>query len=234
MNLPVPLHATGGLYNTKSEVRLLSHVAQHADRGIEATVLDVHGWSAIVLHSLTPLIPEAPVEGQDYSYYFLFRESGLQRFLLASTDTKLVDVLLDRLGLRNRVGKPAISISKLVSELSSDPAEYSMSAVHARIEGFGQALRSAAFYGNDVGEAAMFRQLLPKLTPHRVTLRHVARRREVLSASYSADIGFTYSGGTSLRDVDSALRFLSKRGYLDWDASMAAHAEDGEPDGSYK
>src|ERR1035437_5000533 len=118
MNLPVPLHATGGLYNTKSELRLLSYVAQHADRGVESTVLDVRGWSAIVLHSPTPLIPEANEQGHGYSYYFLFRESGAQRFLLASTDAKLVDILLDRLGIKNRVGKPAVNIAKLVAELS--------------------------------------------------------------------------------------------------------------------
>jgi hypothetical protein len=232
MNLPVPLHATGALYNTKSDLRLLSYIEQHADKGIESRGLDVRGWSAIVLNSSTPLIQEVPLEGHGYIYYFLFRESGPQRFLLTSTDAKLVDILLDRLGIKGRVGKPAVNISKLVAEISNNPAEYSMSAVHTRVEGFGQALRSAAFYGNDVGEAVMFRQLLPKHTPHRVMLRHVARHRDVLSASYWADVGFVYQSESSLRDVDSALRFLSKRGYLDWDVTMAAQAESGEPDGS--
>src|ERR1017187_9560011 len=92
MNLPVPLHATGALYNTKSDLRLLSYIEQHADKGIESRGLDVRGWSAIILNSSTPLIQDAPLEGHGYSYYFLFRESGPQRFLLTSTDAKLVDI----------------------------------------------------------------------------------------------------------------------------------------------
>ena len=152
-----------------------------------------------------------------YYYSFLFRQGGKGRFLLVSEHTELVVILLKRLGMNAQVRPPEIKVKELVNHLATKPSLYVMSAVYAHIEGYGQALKSIAFYGSDVGETVLFRQLLPQLTPHRVSLRDVSRRAEILSIGARGEISFTYATGSSLIDVDHGMRFLSEKGYLNWE-----------------
>jgi hypothetical protein len=189
--------------------------------------LSAAGWLGLTLESKHPLVPEPEIR-PIYEYSFLLRPTALGRFLITSTDLRLIDILLERFHIRRSVVRPSIKIHELVVNLCERPAEYTLGAVHTRIEGFGQALRNAAFYGNDVGEAVLFRELLGRMQGHRVTLRDARKRADIIGIGQKGDVSFAYHGADSLRDVDSALRFISRRGFLDWTASSETEgAEDG-------
>jgi len=93
-----------------------------------------------------------------------------------------------------------------------------LSAVHSNIEGYGQSLRNISFYGKDVGEALLFREMLIRTIPSRVMLNDIPHENEIISISNSGSISFsTIRGERSLNEVDSALAFLSKNDFLRWE-----------------
>jgi hypothetical protein len=72
------------------------------------------------------------------------------------------------------------------------------------------------FFGSDLAEAGLFKELLPRLLCYQVRLRDVRRNTEVLLVGNRGDIGLSYRGSQSLIDADDALRFLSRRQYISW------------------
>ena len=223
MTIPVPLSATGGLF--ASGGRIVELDVWRAVRGIQLSPVEGTSWAAMELVSREPLLGEIDSTEDGFRYYYLFRRGLADRFLLVSSDSQLNAILLHKAGIADEVLQPKIDVGGLVNELSRKPGAYAMSAVYASIEGYGQALRRSSFFGTDLAEALLFTQLLPHLLPYRVTLRDIARRTDVLSASSKGEIAFTYSGPTSLRDTDAALRFISARGHMAWtvDDDTALH-----------
>jgi hypothetical protein len=91
-----------------------------------------------------------------------------------------------------------------------------MSSVHAKVEGYGESLRNIGFYGDDIGEAMLFRDIVPKLIPSVVQLRDTIKKREIMSVGIDGSVRFPYFGPYTLSDVDAALRFLSQNDFLRW------------------
>jgi hypothetical protein len=203
---------SGSLYSAVGEE---SQLAWEQIPGLAIQEMEVRGWYSLKLTVSTSLISNEPWAKQ-YEYYFLLRRSG-RRFLLASAHADLDEHRLIARGV-GKIGaiKPTIDIPRMVGELTQVPGRYVMSAVWARVEGFGQTLRAIALYGTDLAASTLFTGILPQLVPHRVQLRDVATRAEILSVASRGEVGFSYSSSRSLRGVDSALSFLSHRGYLEW------------------
>lgn len=221
MNLPPFFASTGRLYRTRraTDQDFVSEFKKI--EMLEVVDLQLTGWFHLTLSSPTPLLRE-PEIGAGYSYNYLLRRGSGGRYLLVSTHNELVAQLLDRAGVRGTLSSPDVNIPVLVNDLVGNPGEYSMSAVYARVEGYGQSLPSLALYGSDLAEASLFRQMLPAIQPHRVTLRHVSTRSEVLSVASRGEASFQYAGLGSLRGVDAALGFLSRRRYLEWDSDESS------------
>jgi hypothetical protein len=155
-----------------------------------------------------------------YKYFFLVRESG-EHILLLGGHFSLIEILLDKCGLKDYAFCPAIEVPLLVKSLTESPSSYVMSAVYARVQGFGQSLRSVALYGSDVGEARLFRDILDGLQPYRVALRKVESGEEILSVGSRGEVSFHYNGRKSLTEVDGALGFLARSKYIDWGKRLA-------------
>jgi hypothetical protein len=181
---------------------------------------EVPGWSHLVLTSTDPLLPDDQEGATQYRYHFLVRESGA-RFLLVSAHAELVFSLLGYLGRRERVLTPSVDVPRITMDLVKKPGGYCLGAVFARVDGYGQSIRSVALYGNDLGEAQLFSDLLPHLVPYRVHLRDVRTGLEVLSIGSKGEVAFFYRGSFSLRSVDMALGFLNRQGYLSWSSEVA-------------
>lgn len=214
---------TGGLYTRRDAAEMSSADLCTRIQGLQVVSVTAGGWTHLRLKSDKPLERESlDVLLPEYQYDFLFRPGRANRFLLVSSHDVNV-TFFERTALMNQVSRPEIDISRLVQELATQPGKYSMGAVFARIEGQGQALRSSAFYGADLGESELFRRLLSEVNPFRVALRDVVKRTEIISIGSRGEIAFTYSSQVSLVDADSALRFLSDRGYLAWDTEETPH-----------
>jgi len=193
MRFPDQLKATGALYAPVTPAGTPSGWWQGI-AGLVAQETEVSGWTKLTLTSGTPLAGEV-LGLPEYTYHFLHRQSG-GRFLLVSSHTGLDEKLIAATGGRVSATRPTVDIPKLVKELTSTPGRFVMSALWARVEGFGQALRAMSLYGNDLATSALFVGLLPQLVPHRLQLRDVATRVEIVSIASRGEVGFTYSGVT--------------------------------------
>ena len=207
--------ATGSLFFQQDiSTDLLGEWAQ--SKNVHIAELDPKGWIKLVFLSSEPLLGETRQSDSAWEYFYFVRKGARGHLLLVSTHSDLVDKLLQGLGAENKLLKPLINIQRIVIDLAKKPARYAMSTVYARIEGYGQSLKSIAFYGNDLGEAGLFRDLLPTLTPHRVTLREITKRLDVISVGSRGEVSFLNTGINSFIEVDKSLHFLAHTGYLDW------------------
>jgi hypothetical protein len=217
VKLTSPTPFTGGLYTQRQGSGQKLRDSFLSVQGMVIESNEYGGWVHLQLESSSPLIRETLHPTHTYLYDFLFLGGQFSRFLLVSTHAELVDVLLEKAHLSRNVYRPDIDVARLVNDLAQEPGKYSIGAVYARIEGQGQSLRTTRFFGNDLGESDLFRRLLREIAPYRATLRDVVKRVETASIGSKGEIGFTYTGPSSMHDADIALRFLSERGYLNWE-----------------
>ncbi len=167
--------------------------------------------------SATPLLNEQ-VEVDTFEYEFVLRQSG-RHFLLAGVDELLLPKVLTQLGWLRLVAPPYVDTVGLCKDMVTNPSSYSLGVVWARVDAYGQSLRTMAFYGEDLAEAGLFKQLLPGLTPFRVHLRDPRNGVEVLSIGSKGELAFQFRNANSLREIDKCLRHLNNRALLSWPES---------------
>ena len=214
--IALPFHGTGSLFETYDPNQSIGEDWSGLHSCLSQHPTARPGWIELTYSSPTPLINESlPDPAGLHHYYFLLRRSR-RRFLLVSSDLVLVTKLLDLIELRKRVFAPSVDVTKLTGDLVRTPCEYCLGVVFAKVDGYGQALRSMSLYGSDLGEAQLFATLLPQILPTRVTLRDVRTKQEVLSCSSQGEVAFQYGATRSLKAVDDALSFLSRGGYVKW------------------
>ena len=216
-----PTPFTGGLYAwRKGASETVEHWCARTS-GLEAGSTLLDGWRHVVMRSSAALAGEDESVSGPFVYDFLIRIGTSNRFLLLSNHVDLSFALIERASLAMRIYRPEINVHDLVMHLTGQPGKYSIGAVYARIEGQAQALRTSALYGSDLGESELFRRLLREMNCYRVTLRDVVKRCEVISVGAKGEVGFVYSNWDSLRDADTVLRFMSMRGYLNWETDIS-------------
>jgi hypothetical protein len=137
--------------------------------------------------------------------------------MLVGTAQEVVSYVLKETTLVGGVTSPAVNVAKLVGDLASTPDSYSLGTVHARVDGYGHSLRSLVMYGDDLADARLFRDVLSRIAPYRVSLRDVLTKDELLTIGSRGDVGFHCRGVKTLAEVDKALGFLSSRGYMAWE-----------------
>jgi len=137
--------------------------------------------------------------------------------LFVGEEAGAAEALIQRAGLGVGIFQPRVHIEKLVTNLAEKPDDrFLMGAVFARIEGFGNSLRTISLWGADVADAEMFHRIRHNLAPYRVELRDVATGTQLLSISSRGEVVFIYDGPRALDAVDQTLKTLSKDGYVEW------------------
>jgi len=210
--------ASGGIFTNYSR---LPGVLRHAS-DVRWQEAQRPGWWNLRWHSKEPLFDEP--RGGDYTYDFLFRQ-GREGYVLASTAAELVTKLHDVVAPGHYPVVPLVRVHEMTRQLFEKPEEYSVTALHARINGYGRNLRSVSLYGDDLGEAALVRQVFETSVVTRVQLRQLRQRRDVLSIGKNGGIYFSFDRVECLRDVDMCLRFISSRGYILWSGSPSGASD---------
>jgi hypothetical protein len=209
---------TGVLYEFIDEYLEVPKVFKDIEL-IEDVNEESSGWYSLTFRSNEPMMGEDKMlVPPPYYYPFLVRvSSGKKRLLLLSLDDSLINKLLALMDWARRIKPAQIKIPDLVKQLTEKPDAYSLSIVFARVDGYGRSLRAISIYGTDLGDAQLFRDILPKLVPFRVQLRNVRTGEEVLQIGTKGEVGFSYRDATTLQKVDKALIFLTRHGFLIWD-----------------
>lgn len=153
-------------------------------------------------------------------YKFWVRKGGEGRLLIVSTKNDYVSRLLEEFKLTSWFNNtPTVNIEGLLNDLMRQPriTDYSLGAIYARINGYGQDLRTIILYGDDIASASLFElKISPYSTPYRLVLRK-NRWKEVINISEKAEIAFNYRNMESLAELDEALKVIAKDlGHLEW------------------
>jgi hypothetical protein len=160
-------------------------------------------------------------------------EQEEKRFLILSLDADTVDSIFEIAGIAGQIIAPRISVDTLVRDLVIPPIlednltqnkkeinrgrSYLIGAVWAAIEGHGRSLRSCSFFGDDLAEAKMFRDIMDKLSVTRVGLRDHKTDKEILSISSIGDITLqAYRGPEHLNAIDELTFYLKSHSYINW------------------
>lgn len=161
-----------------------------------------------------------------YRYPFLCRISD-DRYILASTDSKHVDIFLERAGVEKYVDAPRIYVDRAARDLVFPPTDdqghspgrrYTLGAVYGAVEGYARALRNISFFGDDIAEAALFRYALDQISVTRLTLRDPDTDKELISLNTTGGVDFHYKGAKHLNSIDSLTSFFRANGYIEWRA----------------
>jgi hypothetical protein len=166
---------------------------------------------------------DEPLRGEDqavragpYTYTVICRRSG-PRIAFLSLNRRIVDRLADRLAaevLAFRLRRVSIAVDSLGKAIVERPTRFSISFVYARVPAFGAALRNVSFYGDDLGEASLFRDNIHLLNIFVCGLRPAAGGSEIVRLGSDGRISFNMQSPGKVLEVENVLRFLRQEGYL--------------------
>jgi hypothetical protein len=136
--------------------------------------------------------------------------------VLLGSEAASVLALLKHVNIGWKVSRPPINVHRVAADLISFPGEYCLGGIWARVEGYGDSLRTMGIFGADLAEAPLLRELMPRLSCYQIRLRDVTRRTEVITVGARGEIGLSHVGREDLLGAEAALGFLSRRGYINW------------------
>lgn len=217
---------TGYAYDGRSVVDL---DAALAGKGTLRSTGDVEGWRTLILDTGKAILPTGMLMADGPYEYPIAILKADDLLVIAAQHKKVVDYL--RFVQLGRVFKPTvrraiIDIDLLVDHLlewsaveasaHDEPPPYVMSYVHAQTIAFEPQLKSTMFYGDDIGEAGLFRRIRPLL---RCAVCGVRRSDgpEVLRIGTDGSVSFALpSRGRviRLRLAAEAIDYVRRRGFL--------------------
>jgi hypothetical protein len=177
-------------------------------------------WEEFVFESPEPLIGEVSSESSHSFQYVTICRRSASRLLLLSPNRTIVDYLLERNFTQvfvPRLRHVPIAVDELVRAVVDKPSLYSLTRVYARVPAYGQNLRSVSYYGDDLGEATMFREQMDKLSFFVCGLRNAIEGHELIRLGNDGTVSFFVAQPESrrLREVEKVLNFLKHNHYLD-------------------
>ena len=175
-------------------------------------------WEEFIFESDEPLNGEI-VNASVFQYGAVCRRSR-RRLLLLSPNRTIVEHLLEKRFSKvfvPRLRYVPIAVDDLVRAVVNKPSLYSLTRVYARVPAYGQSLRSVSYYGDDLGEASMFREQMDKLSFFVCGLRSAIEAHELVRLGNDGTVSFFVSQPENrrLREIEKVLNFLKQNDYLD-------------------
>jgi hypothetical protein len=205
---------SGGLFGWRAPASIRGFLD---DAKIKLSDSGVQGWKCVTYTSKEPFIPILEQNKLDsYEYQFLIRLSGAHSVLVGA-EGGMVEILIQRTSLKGGIIAPRVFVDRLVTDLANSPDDrFLMGGVFARIEGYGNSLRSIALWGADVADAELFHRIRGNIAPYRVELRDVKRGSQILSISSRGELTFNFDRPELLTDITTTLKTLHDEGYIEW------------------
>lgn len=179
--------------------------------------LEYSKWEEFKFSSPLPLRgEEQPTLTGHFEYAIFCRRSG-PRILVLSEALSVVDAILRQesvYGKSPKLRRMSIAVDPLVKFIARSAGRYLLSRVDALVPAYGQALRSISFYGDDIGEAKIFRDSLDLLQCYGCGLREVSGKTEILRLVNKGIVSFQFSGVRRIAEVEKALSFVSGQNFL--------------------
>jgi hypothetical protein len=101
----------------------------------------------------------------------------------------------------------------MVCDIAENPKSYVLTAVHARVDAYGNNLKATSFYGEDVGEAAIFRDNMALFSCFACGIKDVKKKYELIRLSSEGLISFRLYRFKELLDIEKILSYIAENGY---------------------
>lgn len=176
------------------------------------------GWEFFSLLTKESLRPDREEEGRGpYRYEILCRRLGAY-VILASDSRNIVDYLLSKKRFMYADKPPfvpiKIHVDRLVRKITHDPTSYAINFVHAKVSGFGDALKSMSLYGDDITEAKLFRDSIDLMSCTRCGLSDISEGFEVIRVGNDGSINFFDNPFERLVEVEVCVANLISWGVI--------------------
>lgn len=181
----------------------------------EGVIAGLEGWESFTYKSNKPLLGEDELDLQGpYFYPIISRRSGL-RVLLLCNGKPVIDHLLN---LYSNIYQPKLipirfSIHEMVCDIAENPKNYVLTAVHARVDAYGNNLKATSFYGEDVGEATIFRENIELFSCFSCGIKDAKKKYELIRLSSDGIISFRLYRFVELLDIEKILGYVAENGY---------------------
>jgi hypothetical protein len=173
-------------------------------------------WEELSYQSNIPLYGENPEEvAPPYRYAVICRRSG-PRLLVLAEHSRITEEVINKefsRTFRPHLRSVSILIDPLVKALTKSPTIYALTYAHARVPGELSDLKTLSFYGDDLGSAALFGELLENLIFINCGLKLAAKGKEIVRLGTNGAVSFFPINKQRLDDVERILRFLRDNGY---------------------
>lgn len=175
-------------------------------------------WRFLVLRSNTPLAHELDPNSGPFKYPYLLFESE-NHAILVSSHKNLTEELISIVDNLKVITSPRVDVNNLVKYLSEPKQNfYAIGHIFANVKGEGESLRTMALYGDDLVEARMFKDLIPRIKAFSIELKDVKKAKKgnsILSVGAYGKLSFVYRK-EGLREVIETISFLTKLNFIDW------------------
>lgn len=152
-----------------------------------------------------------------FRYHLLVRRSD-KRMLFLSPTRRISEYIIDKefeVLFRPVLRKVRIAVDRLVKTMTSNPTFYVLNLVHARVPGSGTSLKTVSFYGDDVAEAPLFRELVSRMNFFTCGLKHATDGNELVRLGTEGAVSFSIGEDEKkVLEVEQVLRFLREKQYL--------------------
>lgn len=211
------LYLQGGIFLAHKEWKRPEDLLQGSNIKLEGPIEDSGGWSRFTYRSERPLKREKDLPASGYYQYAVLARLGVGKIALLSEGNNIVRLILKREIIKEsafRTKQVRMDVARLVDDICEAPGEYALNRVDAMVVSFGQALRVVSFYGEDVGEARLFRDNRQHLQCYGCGLRRSGGKGDVCRLTARGVISFRYDSRASLIAVNQALHYLSANNYI--------------------
>ncbi|MEA1647832.1 hypothetical protein UAJ10_02205 [Nitrospirillum sp. BR 11164] len=179
-----------------------------------------YGWDFMEFKSNIPLDNEDHgILSPPYLYKIMCRRSG-PRVLLLSTGKKIVDVLIEKeinTTLSPNLRPAHLKINDLVHLIVKSPDRYLLTSVYCRTPAYGADLQSLSMFGDDVGNAELFREIMDRMTAYRCGLGRLRDRKEIVRLGSDGAISFFWENERRAKEVESTLNYLKNNNLIETD-----------------
>lgn len=191
----------------------------------ELTAVPGSKWSHFWFDAKTAITTgHAPDNDGVFRYPFLCRIAD-DRFIIASTEAKVVDFFFEVTGTAGLVESPRVLVDRAARELVFPPQDvegrtsarrYTIGAVYGAVEGYARALRNVSFFGEDIAEASLFRTALEQISVTRLTIRDPGIDRELISINTTGGLDFHFGQPKFLNNIDALTGYFRLHNYIVW------------------
>ncbi len=217
MDLTLPKRLYGLLLSAEDIEIKLKSINRHLGFIYKDFERGSFGWELYQFTSPLPLQDEDELNVPGpYIYPVFHKQSESRNHLILSVSKSVVEYIKNNVlpkFFNTSFWTIRFDVHKLVKDIIENPKTYSLTSVHTRVDAFGISLKSASFYGEDIGESGLFRHNFEIFSCFTCGLKGSDDPGELISIKSNGRLSFYCESIDQLANIERVLGFIRKGGF---------------------